>query len=157
MTISPQGLVSRHARIGADVSVGPFSIVHDAVDIGAGSRIGAYCEIGVPTPLGRGEPLRIGSGAHIRSHSVLHQASCIGSDFESGHHVILRERTRVGRGVRIGTLSDIQGDCNIGDYVRMHSSVFVAKLSAIRDFAWLLPRVVLTNDPTPPVYGTRAA
>ena len=34
--------------------------------------------------------------------------------------------------------------------VMLHSGVFVAKLCRVGRFAWLLPRVVLTNDPTPP-------
>ena len=151
MSISPHAIVDSSARLGADVEIGPFCMVHAGVEIGAGSRIGAYCEIGVRSEHQRKcSVLTIGPGALIRSHSVIYGGSTYGAGLETGHRVTLREGTRCGAGVRIGTLSDIQGDCEIGDYVRMHSSVFVAKGSAIRCFAWLLPRVVLTNDPTPP-------
>lgn len=151
MSISPHAIVSPAAHLGVDVEIGPFSVVHAGVEIGDGSRIGAHCEIGVPGPAGTATvPLVIGAGALIRSHTVVYLGSRIGPCLETGHRVTLREGMRCGEGVRIGTLSDVQGDCEIGDHVRLHSSVFVAKGSVIRRFAWLFPRVVLTNDPTPP-------
>lgn len=151
MPISPHAIVSPSARLEGDVDVGPFSVVHDNVDIGAGCRIGAFCEIGVQSALSQGKTsLRIGKDALVRSHSVIYSGSEFGAGLETGHHVTLREGTHCGAGVRIGTFSDIQGDCVIGDHVRIHSSVFVAKGSIIGACAWLLPRVLLTNDPTPP-------
>lgn len=38
----------------------------------------------------------------------------------------------------------------MGDYVRFQSNVFVGKKTTIGNFVWVLPYVVLTNDPTPP-------
>lgn len=150
MSISPSAQISPSARLGPGVVVGPFCVIHGAVEIGAGSVIGAFCEIGVPSPDGDEEPLRIGDSAWIRSHSVLYGASSFGESLRTGHRVTIRERSRVGRGVSIGTDSDVQGDCTIEDWARLHSGVFVAKLSVIRRCATLAPRVVLTNDPTPP-------
>lgn len=150
MPISSTAMISPHARIAIDVDIGAFSIVHDAVEIGAGARIGAFCELGLPTPLADGSPLHIGPHALIRSHSVFYASSSFGAGLETGHRVTVREHTRAGAGLRLGTLTDVQGDCEFGDHVRLHSSVFVAKRSFVRSFAWLFPRVVLTNDPTPP-------
>jgi UDP-3-O-[3-hydroxymyristoyl] glucosamine N-acyltransferase len=45
----------------------------------------------------------------------------------TGHHVIVRENTVAGLVFQIGTLSEIQGDCSIGDYVRFQSNIFVGK------------------------------
>jgi len=64
--------------------------------------------------------------------------------------MIVRERTIAGAGFQIGTLSEIQGDYSVGDYVCFQSDVFVGKGTTIGDFVWILPYVVLTNDPTPP-------
>jgi acetyltransferase-like isoleucine patch superfamily enzyme len=64
--------------------------------------------------------------------------------------VTVRERTIAGASFQIGTLSEIQGDCTVGDYVRFQSNVFVGKKTIIGNFVWILPYVVLTNDPTPP-------
>lgn len=148
--IHASAIVSPKARLGDGVSVGPFTIIHDHVEIGAGSVIDAYCEIGYPTPLADGLPLVIGAGARIRSHSVFYQGSRFGERLVTGHRVVVREKTVAGIAFQIGTMNDIQGDCVIGDYVRCQSNVFIGKMSRIGDFVWLLPYVVLTNDPHPP-------
>ena len=62
----------------------------------------------------------------------------------------VRENTIAGDLFQIGTLSEIQGDCQIGNHVRFQSSVFVGKRTKIGNFVWVLPYAVLTNDPTPP-------
>ena len=95
-------------------------------------------------------PLQIGNKALIRSGSIIYAGSEIGCDFQTGHQVTIREKSHIGDHVSVGTLSDIQGNCEIGNYVRMHSNVHVGQLSVIDDFVWLFPYVVLTNDPTPP-------
>lgn len=150
MAVSPQAFLNAKASVAPDVHIGPFCLVDDAVELAPGVRIGAYCEIGVTAHDGRAGPLRIGADALIRSHSVIYRGSTFGERLETGHRVTLREGTRVGSDVRIGTLCDVQGDCEIGDYARLHSGVFVAKGSVIGRFVWLMPHVVLTNDPTPP-------
>lgn len=150
MGISPSAIVSPHAVLASDIEIGPFCIVHAGVQIGTGSRVEAFCELGVQTPLGDGSPLVIGAGATIRSHSVFYTSSTFADGLETGHRVVVRERTRAGLGLRLGTMCDIQGDCDFGDYTRLHSSVFVAKGSRIGHFVWLMPYALLTNDPTPP-------
>lgn len=151
MSISDDARIDPSARIGSDVDVGAFSIVHAGVTIDRGSRIGPFCEIGAAAgPAEAPRATVVGARAHIRSHTIVYAGVSIGDDFETGHRATIREGTVIGKGVRIGTLCDIQGDCLIGDHARLHSSVFVAKLCTIGRCAWLLPRVVLTNDPTPP-------
>lgn len=148
--IHPSAIVSPHAKLGKDVSVGPFTIIHDAVEIGDGSVIDGFCELGYPTPLAQGKPLQIGARAKIRSHSVFYAGSRFGDGLVTGHRVTVRENTVAGLNFQLGTLSDIQGDCTIGDYVRFHSNVHIGKMSTVGSFVWIFPYVVLTNDPHPP-------
>jgi acetyltransferase-like isoleucine patch superfamily enzyme len=148
--IHPTAIVSSKAEIGRNVRIGAFSCIHDNVVIGDDSTVEGYCEIGVPSPLSDGSPLSIGAGARVRSHSVFYEGSRFGDGLVTGHRVTVRERTVAGLNLQIGTLSDIQGHCGIGDYVRLHSSVFVAQESCIGSFAWLFPFVVVANDPHPP-------
>lgn len=148
--IHPTAIVSPHAQIGADVSIGAFSIVHDRVRIGAGTRIESHCEIGYPTPLAEDAELVIGENSLIRSHSIFYQGSSFGARLVTGHRVTVREKTHAGLNLQIGTLSDLQGHCRIGDYVRMHSNVHIGQCSRIGDCVWIFPYVVLTNDPHPP-------
>jgi len=142
--------VSPGAKLGDNVEVGPFSIIHGNVILGNRVKVGAYCELGISTPLGDGSPLIIGDNSIIRSHSVFYESSSFESGLTTGHHVTVRENTTASVGFQIGTLSEIQGDCSVGDYVRFQSNVFVGKKTTIGNFVWILPYVVLTNDPTPP-------
>jgi acetyltransferase-like isoleucine patch superfamily enzyme len=148
--IHSTAIVSPKASIGKGVSIGPFSIVYDNVVIGDGTTIDGHCEIGYPTPTAEGAPLVIEKGSLIRSHSVFYEGSTFGAHLVTGHRVTVRERTQAGTRFQIGTLSDIQGHCQIGDHVRFHSNVHIGQLSRIGNFVWIFPYVVLTNDPHPP-------
>jgi len=148
--IHPTALVSPKAQLGKGVSVGPFTVIHDHVVVGEDSVIEGHCEIGHPTPLAEGLPLVIGPRALVRSHSIFYQGSEFGEGLVTGHRVTVREKTMAGAGFQVGTLSDIQGHCEIGQYVRTHSNVHIGQKSKIHNFVWLFPYVVLTNDPHPP-------
>lgn len=148
--IHETALVSPRAVLEDGVSIGPFAIVHDNVRIGAGTTIGSHCEIGFPAATRVNQPLSIGAGSLIRSHSVLYEGSSLGSGLVTGHRVTVREGTVAGTGVQIGTLSDLQGSCVIGDYTRFHSNVHIGQGSTVGDYVWIFPYVVLTNDPHPP-------
>lgn len=148
--IHPSAIVDAAAVLGEDVEVGAFSIIHANVRIGANSVIGSHCELGVPTPLSDGSPLDIGEGSIIRSHSIFYESSRFGERLLTGHRVTVREGVQAGINLQIGTLSDLQGDCQIGNYTRFHSNVHIGKKSVIGNFVWIFPYVVLTNDPTPP-------
>lgn len=146
----PTALVAPTAELGDDVEVGAFTIVYGNVRIGAGTTIESHCSIGEPTSFASGRPLVIGDASLIRSHSVLYEGSTYGARLETGHHVSLREGLLAGENLRVGTGADVQGDSEIGDYVRLHSAVQVHKYSMVRDFVWIFPSSVLTNDPHPP-------
>ncbi len=149
--VHPTALVSTKAQLGRHVTVGPFTVVHDNVVIGDGSTIGGHCEIGVPAHhAGEGGPLEVGSGSMVRSHSVLYENSTIGPGLVTGHRVTIRERAIIGRDFQLGTLGDVQGHCEIGDFVRFHSNVHVGHHTKVGSFVWIFPYVVLTNDPHPP-------
>lgn len=148
--IHPTALISANCHLGPGVSIGPYTIIHDNVQLGENCTIGSHCEIGHPTPRANGQPLVIGNAALIRSHSVFYEGSTIGDGLTTGHRVTVREDTQAGHGFQIGTLSDIQGSCHIGDHVRFHSNVHIGQHSLIGSYVWIFPYVVLTNDPHPP-------
>ncbi|QFS87731.1 MULTISPECIES: N-acetyltransferase [unclassified Marinobacter] len=150
MKIHPTAIVSPKATIAEGVIVGPYSIIHDNVVLGAGTEIQSFCELGVTNGISGGELLKIGQDSLIRSHSVFYEGSVFGDGLVTGHRVTVREKTLAGKNLQIGTLSDIQGDCQIGDYVRFHSNVHIGQKSEIGNFVWIFPYVVLTNDPHPP-------
>ena len=148
--IHASAIVSPKAKLGANVSIGPFAIIHDDVIIGDDTTIESHCEIGVASALSDGSALTIGASSLIRSHSIFYQGSVFGDRLITGHRVTVREMTKAGKNLQIGTLGDIQGHCKIGDYVRFHSNVHISQNSLIGNYVWIFPYVVLTNDPHPP-------
>jgi len=147
---SVRSIVSNEAKIGQGVYIHPFVTIYGNVEIGDNTTIEEYSVVGYPTPLAGDRPLVIGHNSHIRTHSILYEGSTIGPHLTTGHRVLIRENSVIGRNVHIGSLSDIEGDCQIGAYTRLHSEVHVSKGSVIGDLVWLYPRVQFTNDPLPP-------
>ncbi len=149
-------IIEDNVTLGNNVFIDCNTIIRSNTVLGDNAFIGANCIIGeywMDFCIDREphiHPLRIGDDALIRSGTVIYAGSTIGEGFQTGHHVTVREKAMIGSHVSLGTLSDIQGNCRIGNYVRLHSNVHIGQLSVIDDFVWIFPYVVLTNDPTPP-------
>ena len=149
-------IIEDNVSIGDNCYIDSNTIIRSNVKLGNDTFIGANCIIGeylMDFCLSRQQyihPLTIGKNALIRSGSIIYGDSQIGDNFQTGHRVTIREKAIIGDNVSVGTLSDIQGKCEIGNYVRMHSNVHIGQHSKLDDFVWIFPYVVLTNDPTPP-------
>lgn len=150
MNIHPTSIISNKAEIGENVSIGAFSIIHDNVVIRSNTIIESYCELGIPNSLSGGNKLIISENSYIRSRSTFYEGSTFGPHLVTGHNVTVREKTIAGTHFQLGTLSDVQGHCEIGDYVKTHSNVHIGQHSKVGNFVWIFPYVVLTNDPHPP-------
>lgn len=160
--IAQSAVISDGVYIGENVTIGENTfldigcIIRDNVTIGKGSKIGARCILGeylqdfYQDLINGVHPLAIGENALIRSETIIYGDCEIGEGFQTGHRVTIREGTHIGVHTRVGTLSDIQGKCEIGSYVNMHSNVHIGQTSKIHDYVWIFPYVVLTNDPQPP-------
>jgi acetyltransferase-like isoleucine patch superfamily enzyme len=118
--------------------------------LGRGSRIDPGVELGVrsgrPIPL---EPVRIGPGARVRSHTVIYTNSTIGRGLETGHHVVIREENVIGDAVWIWSHSTVDYGCRIGSRVRIHNHCYIAQRTVIEDGAFLAPGVMIANDRYP--------
>jgi len=156
VTLGHHCIIEDGAVIGDNVYIDSNTIVRSGVTLGADSFVGANCILGeyqmdfCRDHSAPAHPLTIGAHALLRSGTILYSGSVIGEGFQTGHNVTIREKAQIGEHVSVGTLSDIQGNCRIGNYVRMHSNVHIGQLSQVDDFVWIYPYVVLTNDPTPP-------
>lgn len=156
VTINQGTIVGKNVIIEDDVYIDYDCIIRDNVRIKKGSFIGARSILGeylmdfYKDRINKVHPLVIGENTLIRTENVIYGDTVIGHNFQSGHKVTIRENTKIGNNVKVGTLSDIQGYCEIGNYVSMHSNVHIGQKSKIKDYVWIFPYVVLTNDPTPP-------
>ena len=122
----------------ADVQLGPGSVIDPDVLLGYPS--------GRPGVIGE---TRIGRAARIRSGSVIYARVDIGEDFETGHHVIVREENRIGSHCTVWNNSTIDYGCVIGDRVRIHCNIYLAQFTVIEDDVFLAPGVSIANDPHP--------
>lgn len=148
--------------IGANSSIGENSFLDYTVIVRENVQIGTNAFIGARVILGeylvdfiderdyQKHKTQIGNDCVIRSETIIYGENVIGDNFQTGHRVTIREKSKIGDHVRIGTLSDIQGDCVIGNYVNLHSNVHIGQKSTLKNYVWIFPYVVLTNDPNPP-------
>ncbi len=96
--------------------------------------------------LSRRKPLQLGAGSHLRTGTVVYEASTIGAGLETGHNVVIREENRLGHHVSIWNNTTIDYGCRIGNNVKIHSSCYVSQFSVLEDGAFLAPGVMLAND-----------
>jgi acetyltransferase-like isoleucine patch superfamily enzyme len=128
------------------------------VHLGEGVVIDDFCIIGRP-PRGRApgaSKVVIGRDSVIRSHTVLYAGVSIGSRFQSGHGVLIREDTTIGDDCSVGSGSVIEFSVSIGDGVRLHSQCFIPEFSVLESHCWLGPRVVLSNAKFPAAPRTKS-
>ena len=134
MSIHPSALIDQGAHLGTNVNVGANVIIGSNVIIGNNVTIQNNCEIGVYAAGDNNNPLIIGDNSFIRSQSIFYCGSVFDEGLVTGHRVTVREGVNAGKNLQLGTLTDLQGDCIIGDYVRLHSNVHVGKHSKIGNF-----------------------
>jgi acetyltransferase-like isoleucine patch superfamily enzyme len=93
-----------------------------------------------------GSPLVLGRRARLRSGTVLYEGARIGDDFQTGHHVIVREDNVIGDKVSIWSNSVVDYGCVVGNRVKIHSGCYIAQFTEIEDDVFLAPGVVVAND-----------
>lgn len=104
-----------------------------------------------------GDTLVLGPNARLRSGTVIYAGSEIGGDFQTGHHVVVREGTRIGDHVSVWSNSVIDYGCVIGSRVKIHCNCYVAQFTELEDGAFLAPGVTIANDLFPGRGGSASA
>lgn len=151
--IHPLASVHPNAKIGKDVSIGPFTTIHDNVEIGDGTwigssvtimdgaRIGKSCRIfpgavisGIPQDLkfdGEVTTAEIGDNTTIREHVTINRGT---KD---------RWKTVVGKNCLIQAYSHIAHDCIVGDNCIFSNSSTLAGHITVGDFVVLAGMVAV--------------
>ena len=91
-------------------------------------------------------PLVLGTGARLRSGTVLYDGSTIGRRLETGHGVVIRESCELGDDVSVWSNSVIDYGCRIGNRVKIHCNCYVAQYTELEDDVFLAPGVTVAND-----------
>lgn len=149
--------ISPKAKIGKNVRIGDNTTIYDNVVIEDNTIISDHCVIGEPNNSYYTDfedytnpPTLIGENSIIRSFTIIYAGCMTGRQFSTGHRVTIRENSIFGDCCRVGTITDIQGNCSFGKHCWLHSNVHIGQGSKIGDFVFIYPYVVFTNDPTPP-------
>ncbi len=123
--IHPTAITHSSAKLGANVSVGPFAIIEEGVDIGENCKIAAHAIVRKGSILGSnvwldsfavvgGEPqdykfdpatasgVRIGDGAILREGATVHRATKPGAFTEVGADCMLMVNSHVGHDCKLG-------------------------------------------------------
>ncbi len=94
-------------------------------------------------------PVRLGCSARIRVGTVIYADVEIGDYFQTGHHVMIREKTRIGDHVVVGTNTVIDGNVTLGDFIKIESNCYIPTHVTIGNRVFFGPNVTLTNDRYP--------
>jgi acetyltransferase-like isoleucine patch superfamily enzyme len=129
---------ANRVAVASDVELGPDASIDPGVLLGY-----------PPGRPGVSGPTRIGARARLRAGSIVYAAVDIGDDFETGHHAVVREETRIGSHCTLWNHSTIDYGCRLGDRVRIHCNVYVSQFTTLEDDVFLAPGVTIGNDPHP--------
>ena len=145
--IDSRAVVSPNAKIGKNVTIGPFSIIHDEVEIGDNSWIGPHVVIKGPTKMGTG--------------NKIYQFASVGEDSQDkkfhdqktylimGNDNVIREcctinrgtaensATKIGNGNLFMAYVHIAHDCEILDNAIFANNASLAGHVKVEDYAIL--------------------
>lgn len=108
--IDPRAVISPKAKIGKNVTIGPFSIIHDDVEIGDDSWIGPHVVIKGPTKMGTGN--KIYQFASVGEDSQDKKFDTQNAYLIMGNNNVVRECCTLNRGTAEDSATTI-GDGNL--------------------------------------------
>ncbi|PIE56749.1 MAG: acyl-[acyl-carrier-protein]--UDP-N-acetylglucosamine O-acyltransferase [Desulfobulbus propionicus] len=166
MNIHATAVVDDNARLGDNVEVGPYTIIHAGAVIGAGSTIESHCVIHGGTTIGegnkiasfcsigappqdihyRGEPtqLEIGNDNVIREYVSINRGTVKGGGLTSlGDHNLIMAYCHVAHDCRIASnvimanVATLAGHVEIGNNANLGGLVAVHQFCRIGDYAYV--------------------
>jgi UDP-N-acetylglucosamine acyltransferase len=149
-------IVDASARLGDDVSIGPFTVIGPNVTIEAGTRVGPHVFIERNTTIGRdcrihngavlgsdpqdlkfgGEEtwLHVGEQTTVREYATLNRGTSAHGKTEIGSHCLLMSYSHVAHDCVIGDHVIVSNAVNMGGHVTIGEWAIVGGLTAIHQF-----------------------
>jgi UDP-N-acetylglucosamine acyltransferase len=154
--IHPTALVHAGARLGDDVSIGPYTIIGERVVVGDGCRIGSSVLIDGETSLGsnthvfhgaaigsicqdlkyHGEQtsVRIGSNTTVREYVTVNSATGEGESTIVGDNVLLMAYVHIAHNCVIGDHVVLANAVNLAGHVRVHDFASIGGVTPVHQF-----------------------
>lgn len=142
--IDPRAVVSPAAQLGANVAIGPFTIVEDGAVIGDGTTVAANALIATGARIGK--DCRIHHGAVVGHAPQDLKYANEHSTCEVGDRTVIREfatlhrgtgeggRTRIGSDCFLMGYVHIAHDCEVGSHVIMSNAAMMAGHTTVEDW-----------------------
>ena len=176
--IHPTAIISPNAKIGDNVSIGPYTIVADHVTIGNGTQImshaviDSYVEIGADCKIFQfasiGAPpqdlkfkdekswVKIGDQCLIREFVTIHRGTDLGGGLtQIGNKCVLLAYTHIAHDCNIGhhvimsNSATLAGHISIGNYVNIGGLVAIHQFVRIGDYAFISGKSAVVKDIPP--------
>jgi len=152
--------IGNGVKVEEDVYISQGAILYGKTIIKRGTFIGENCIIGHPQRNelkkvlekkikkvdAKGPLVIIGEDNIIRSGTIIYSEVDMGPSCQTGHNVLIREKTKIGNNTLIGTNCVIDGNVVIGKNVSIQTGVYIPLYSKIGDHVFLGPYCKLTND-----------
>jgi len=149
-------IVSKKAKIDADVEIGPYAIIEDDVEIARDVKIYARAYICSGTAIGEGtqvhmgvilghDPqdfayngektyLRIGKRNIIREYATVHRGTKKGTSTEIGDDNFIMSHSHAGHNCKIGNKAILANGVLLGGHVEVEDGVFVSGNVVVHQF-----------------------
>jgi UDP-N-acetylglucosamine acyltransferase len=131
--IHPTAIVSREARLGADVEIGAYAIIEDAVELGDGCVIHAHASVRRGSVLGARVQVHPGAVVGGAPQMLKWDESTL-SGVRVGAGTVLREGATINRSTKAGGATVVGADC------------FIMAMAHVAHDCVLEDRVVLANN-----------
>ncbi len=155
--IHPTAFVSERAKIGENVSVGPFVVVEDDVEIGDGCKLGAHAVVQRYVKMGKDNILHphvvlgdlpqdlsfnpetvswleIGDGNTFREGFTAHRATTEYGATKIGSHCFFMNNSHVAHDCEIGDNTIFANNVAIGGFVQVGHNVFMGGAVVVHQF-----------------------
>lgn len=176
--IHPSAVVDPAARIGRDVSIGPYCVIGAEVSVGDGCRLGSHVVVEGPCEIGRenfvsamasiggppqdvkyrGEPTRLvlGQRNRIREFVTLNRGTAGGEGVTRiGDDNLLMAYTHIAHDCRVGSRTICANGCTLAGHVEVGDDATIGAFSGVHQFcrvarhAFIGGYTVLTQDALP--------
>jgi len=168
-----ESFISIDSKIGANVSIGKFSVIEENVEIGEncvighnvvirkGTKIGHNVRIDDNTVIGK-EPMRavnsifkseekqlpaeIGDGCLIGAGVIIYCGCKIGEKTLVADLSTIRENVTIGSKTIVGRGVAIENFSEIGSNCKLETNAYITAYSKLEDYVFIAPGVVTSND-----------
>ncbi len=141
--------IGQNVMLGHHVIIHSHVIIEDNVIIGDGAILGKNPAKSKTSWLKTGElpPLRVGQGTVVGAQAIIYHGATIGPECYIADQGVVRERCRLGTRVVVGQRTTVENDCQIGDFTKLQTAVYLTATTVVEDHVFIAPMVTTTNDP----------